>query len=49
MFEDLFYEEIHSTKNDEWQIAFDGSSTNRGGGAKIVLYTSDGTMFLFQT
>lgn len=41
--EGMPYEVISAIENDEWPLAFEDSSTCRGGEAGIMLYASDGT------
>lgn len=41
--EDLPGKEICSSETEEWRLAFNWSSTPRGGSAGVVLYASDGT------
>lgn len=36
-------EEVCSTDIEEWYLAFEGSSTQRGVGLGVIFYTPDGT------
>lgn len=36
-------EDVCSVETREWRLAFDVSSTHRGGGARVMLYALDGT------